>query len=299
VVDLGRDTALLTLVARLLGISVILDTGDLVYELERSRGARSRAGLASVWLGEHLSLRLARAVVVRGRVHEALLQGRKVTFAPDLAPRGARPVSGDIVRARLGLEGVFVAGLVGSLHPAPRLGIAYGWDLVEALSSAPVGVHALIVGDGPARPALEARAAEIGVASRCHFAGSVPPHEVAPWVGAMDVAVSTQTNDRVGAVRTTAKLPLYLACGCPVLASDVGEAKRLLGPLGWTIQYDGVVDRTYPYRLATELARWAADRAGAPLRREQALRLHREAFDERIVRERIWDTVERVLAGTC
>jgi glycosyltransferase involved in cell wall biosynthesis len=294
-IDVGRKTTLLAFMARLLGISVILDTGDLVYELERSRGARSRVGLAAVWLGEQLSLRLANAVVVRGRLHEALLSGRRVTFAPDLAPRGARPISGVEMRARLGLDGEFVVGLVGSLQTAPRLGISYGWDLVEALFSAPSEVHALVVGDGPARPALETRAAELGVTPRCHFVGSVPPDEVAPWVGAMDAAVSTQTNDRVGAVRTTGKLPLYLACGCPVLASDVGEARRLLGPLGWTIPYEGIVDRTYPARLAAALAGWARDRAGAPIRREQALRLHREAFDEGAVRDNVWHAVDAVL----
>jgi hypothetical protein len=44
----------------------------------------------------------------------------------------------------------------------------------------------------------------------------------------MDICLSTQTNDVVGWVRTTGKLPLYLAAGRYVLASRVGEAARVL-----------------------------------------------------------------------
>jgi glycosyltransferase involved in cell wall biosynthesis len=112
----------------------------------------------------------------------------------------------------------------------------------------------------------------------------------------MDAAISTQSNDAVGAVRTTGKLPLYLACGCPVLASHVGEAARLLGPLGWTIPYDGTVDRSYPERLAQAVDRWAADPAGTPARREQALSVYREAFDPEPVRARVWGVVDELLA---
>jgi glycosyltransferase involved in cell wall biosynthesis len=103
----------------------------------------------------------------------------------------------------------------------------------------------------------------------------------------MDVAVSTQTNDLVGAVRTTGKLPLYLACGCPVLASDVGEAKRLLGPLGWTIPYNGVVDSRYPQRLAGAVEELRADPAEVERRRADALELHQREYDATKIRRRI------------
>jgi glycosyltransferase involved in cell wall biosynthesis len=296
-VDIGLGTTAAAMVARLVRARVVVDTGDVAFELARSTGSRSRLGLAAVWLGERLTLASASHVVVRGSAHLPLIRGRPATFAPDLAPSTAQPVSGTRVRSRLGLEGRFVVGLVGSYVPAPRLGTSYGWDLIEALPATPPHVAALMVGDGGARPALEARAAELGVADRCRFVGPVPPAEVAEWVGAMDVAISTQTNDLVGAVRTTGKLPLYLACGCPVLASHVGEAARLLGPLGWTIPYDGVVDRGYPARLAKALSRWVADPTGAPERRRQALELSAKAFDRAQIRRRVLDVVDGVLAA--
>lgn len=289
-IDIGDDTAVGVLAARLRGIPVVVDTGDLVYELERSRGARSKLGLAVVAIGERAALAASRLVVVRGTEHAKLLPRKQTIFAPDIPPANAAPVDGAAVRAELGVSG-FVAGLVGSLHRAPRLGTVYGWDLVEALRDAP-DVTALIVGDGSGRAELEQRARGLGVHERCRFVGAVPPEAVAHWIGAMDVAISTQTNDRVGAVRTTGKLPLYLACGCPVVASHVGEAARLLGPLGWTLRYDGVVDAAYPARLAAELERLAADPDEVSRRRGQALELAEREFDRQHIRARVHAAVE-------
>src|SRR3954451_1836814 len=104
----------------------------------------------------------------------------------------------------------------------------------------------------------------------------------------MKMAISTQSNDLAGQVRTTAKLPLYLACGCPVIATDVGEAAALLGPHGWTLPYAGVVDRSYPPRLAAAIEAWRGDPEGEPERRQLALRLARE-FDAGLMRARAAD----------
>ena len=292
-VDVGSTTAAAAVTARALRIPVVVDTGDVVYELLRSTGRRSRAGLVVVRAAEQATLASAAHVVVRGAAHAELLAPKPTTFAPDLAPPDAHPVDGSSIREQLGLAGAFVVGLVGSLHRAPRLGITYGWDLVEALSHTDPRVAALVVGDGDGREELEARARALGVADRCRFVGRIPTAKVSQWIGAMDAAISTQTADLVGAVRTTGKLPLYLACGCPVLASDVGEAHRLLAPLGWTIPYHEVVDHGYPARLAARIDEWSADGAGAR-RREQAVAVHREHFDADEIRERVWQAVVSV-----
>ena len=294
-IDVGMSTAAAAAVAKLFRRRIVLDTGDLAYELARSVGGRSRLGLMKVALGEHIALRSADHVVVRGRAHLERLNGTPGSVIPDLPPEGARPVAGDRVRQRLGVPAdAFVVGLVGSLNWAPRLQRCYGWDLVEALATTPETVHALIVGDGDGREWLERRASAMGVASRCHFAGRIAPRLVAESIGAMDAAISTQTNDAVGAVRTTGKLPLYLACGCPVIASHVGEAARLLGPLGWTIPYHGTVDPGYPERLAEAIARWARDPEQARAARETARRLAADEFDPEQMRRRLTMVIEQV-----
>lgn len=285
-VDVGVSTTVAAVVARALGRRVVLDTGDVAYELARSVGGRSAAGLLSVRLGEEAALRAADHVVVRGRRHAPLVH-RPATHVPDLAPPEAGPRSGERVRRELGLDDAFVVGLVGSIRRAPRLGVTYGWDLVDALPRTSPRVRALIVGDGDGLPELRERAASLGVTERCRFVGRVGSAEVAEYIGAMDVTLSTQSNDTVGAVRTTGKLPLYLACHRPVLATHVGEAIDLLAPLGWTLPYDGVVDPAYPARLAEAVESWAADPDAMARRRRQAEELHRRAFDPVVMRERM------------
>lgn len=294
-VDVGLSTTVCAPIARALGARVIVDTGDLAYRLARSVGSRSLLGLGSVWTGERLALALAHHVVVRGKEHARFVRKRRITYAPDLAPPTARPSNPRPVRSELGLEQAFVVGLVGSLNVAPRRGTVYGWEIVEALHYTPEDVAALIIGDGDGLCSLEQRARALGVAERCHFIGRVPPEAVSTWVSAMDVGISTQTNDPVGMVRTTGKLPLYLSCGVPVLASDVGEARRLLGPLGWTVRYDGVVDTEYPRRLAAAIARVAGSPETAQIRRAQALELARRAFDPREVRRTVMSAIEQEL----
>ena len=227
-------------------------------------------------------------------VHHAAHVPGPATHIPDLAPLGTGPVAGTELRRELGLEGAFVVGLVGSLILSRRHRISYGWDLIEALALTDPSVHALIVGDGSGLEPLRQRAAALGVSARCRFVGRVPPARVGAYIGAMNAAISTQTNDIVGRVRTTAKLPLYLSCGCPVLATDVGEAALLLGPHGWTLDYEGVVDRAYPARLAAAIEAWRLDPAGDPARRQLALRIAAEEFDAGEMRARAESLLDRV-----
>ena len=75
------------------------------------------------------------------------------------------------------------------------------------------------------------------------------PAEAWQRLAAMDVALSTQTNDVVGQSRTTGKLVQYMAAGRYVLASRVGAAAALLPP-PMLVDYHGAWDEDYFARLA-------------------------------------------------
>ena len=140
-----------------------------------------------------------------------------------------------------GLEGRFVVGLVGTSITTRTSICSYGWELAEALARLPADLPmtGVVVGDGNGRAVLEAARDRLGLGDRLRLIGRVP-HDVVPtWMNVFDVGLSTETDDPVGWGRTTAKLPEYLACGTPVVCSDVGEAHRWLAASGQTLPYHG------------------------------------------------------------
>jgi glycosyltransferase involved in cell wall biosynthesis len=239
------------------GVPFILDTGDVVAEMARSAGTAPVWKRPCLWLGESLAENLAHAIVVRGTEHKRYLDARRrkpvVVLRDGYCEATVTSAQVAALRRQLGLEDAFVVGVLGSLIHSPRLNICYGWDLIGALARLRhLPIHGIIVGDGNGRRWLEARARELGVAHRVTFCGRVPYLDVPLYVRLFDIALSTQTNNLAGRVRTTGKLPEYMAAERFILASKVGEAARLL-PDSMLIEYHGDVDGEYPQRLAKRI----------------------------------------------
>jgi len=254
------------LAKRLIGCRLVTDTGDAAYALAKSTGNYSRAQLALIRETERMALKWSNAVIVRGSYHKELLEEGgvpRVEFVPDgVSLEADEPVNASNLRAELGLACGLVMGLVGTMAWSTKHRMCYGWDVIEALGrlkDAPV--KALLIGDGNGRNVLEARARELGVKDRVVFTGTLPFAALPPYLSAMDVCVSTQSNDLVGKVRTTGKLPLYLAYGKYVIATNVGEASRVLPGVGCLLPYEGVRDDKHPRRLAEQVRRLIAEPA--------------------------------------
>ena len=118
-------------------------------------------------------------------------------------------------------------------------------------------------------------------------------NELPDLLSACDICLSTQTNDVPGNVRTTGKLPLYLACGRYVLASDVGEARHVLPP-DMLVPYKGTVDRAYPARLADRVRAIAGDRSRLALGAGGAA-IAREHFDYEMLAGRVSQVLSEAL----
>jgi len=238
---------------------------------------------------------------VRGHGHQAWLARcgfTRVEVIPDgVDTRVFRPLPVEALRRCLNLEGKLVVGVVGSLHWSPQVGFCYGWELIEALALAKdVPLVGVIVGDGSGLPRLQERARAAGIADRVHFVGRVPLEQLPTYINLMDVCLSTQTNDLVGQVRTTGKLPLYLACGRFVLASRVGEAARLL-PEEMLIPYEGR-DR-YAKALAERL-RWLARHPQVLNLGHANIALARQHFEYEVLASRLRSILDRLLGeGGC
>jgi glycosyltransferase involved in cell wall biosynthesis len=282
---------------RLFGNQLIIETGDAIYELMRSTGNRGRLGLwLTRWL-EKFSLRVADRVVVRGRFHQQLLAG--IGLTADVIQDGVdteefTPLNADELRRQHGLDQTLTVGLAGSSVWSEKLGMCYGWELIEMLRLLPrAPVKGVIIGSGSGIVRLQARCREYGIEDRVLFLGHVPYPKLPLYLNMIDVCLSTQTNDVVGQVRTSGKLPLYLATGRYVLASEVGEAARVLDS-EMLISYEGVKDKQYPEKLAKRVQAILDE----PLKLTKAtgnVALAKEFFEYSKLAKRLSNVIESVL----
>jgi glycosyltransferase involved in cell wall biosynthesis len=275
---------------------VIVDTGDAIYQLSLSSG-RGRLGSFLTKQLEGYALAISDRVVVRSHPHQELLASQGISA--DVIPDGVDleqfyPRAEDGLRRQFGLDGFVVAGTLGSLIWNQRLDMCYGWELVEVIHRLRhLPIKGLVIGDGTGLSRLKERCAAFGILDRIVFTGRIPYDDLPRYLNLMDICLSTQTNDAVGQVRTTGKLPLYLASGRFILATDVGEAARVL-PREMLVAYNGIKDPDYPERLADRLL--ALLKHPDQLQRGTAsVALARTHFDYDILAARLRETVERLL----
>jgi glycosyltransferase involved in cell wall biosynthesis len=126
----------------------------------------------------------------------------------------------DAVKAQLSLPKdarVFGGVMRTSAEKQPLLWLSVGLRLAERHPN----LHCVCVGDGPYSAEMKAVAAASPYASRFHFPGSQSP--VAPWMGCMDVLVSTSFTEGLPNV------PIEAQClGVPVVATDAGGSRETI-----------------------------------------------------------------------
>ena len=79
----------------------------------------------------------------------------------------------------------------------------------------------MIVGDGPCKATLQTRARELGLDRRCRFVDATT--DVASWYRNIDVFVLPSLNESF-----SNSLMEAMACGCAVVASNVGGNPELV-----------------------------------------------------------------------
>jgi len=254
VIDFGYSTIFPVLLLKLfLRFRFVYDTGDIVYELFRS----TRRGIISFTLArtfEPMVWKIADAIVVRGIYFERFLKDKNyknVYFVPDgVEIELFKPLDVSALRRSLGLENVLTIGMVGSLNWIKRYKFCYGWELLSTLCYLKkYPVKGIIIGDGSGLDRLKEIVRDNGLEDKILFLGRIPYEKLPEYINLMDICLSTQSNDIVGEVRTTGKLPLYMACARYILATRVGTAREVL-PEEMLLDYKGVKDKDYPERLA-------------------------------------------------
>jgi glycosyltransferase involved in cell wall biosynthesis len=137
--------------------------------------------------------------------------------------------TGDL-RKRLGLEGRFVAGFVGSFKPWHGIG-----NIIEvAAQVAPQcpDIRFLIVGDGKERAKHEAQVKARGLAEHFVFTGFVPHRQVRDYLTLMDVALAPHRTDSFqqtgGFHGSPLKIFEYMAMAKAIIATPIWQISEMI-----------------------------------------------------------------------
>lgn len=147
---------------------------------------------------------------------------RIVTASPGVDTERFHPLDRDHSCHELGLPNAGFRLLFAG-RTIPMKGIPV---LIESLAQLPADVSALIVGGsiGDAEQGSLAETAQrFKVADRVRFEGTVPHEQLPTYFGASDLCIVPSYYESYGMVALEA-----LACGCPVVASQVGGLESII-----------------------------------------------------------------------
>jgi glycosyltransferase involved in cell wall biosynthesis len=275
-------------------IPLLIDTGDAITALGRALG-RSTLSLTATAILEKLGTHLSNQLIVRGQIHQEILAvaGIDSTWIPDMVDcREFYFFESQDLRTQFRLQDSIVIGMIGSLTWSSRYQWCYGLDVIEAISKIQnPAVRGVIVGDGNGLERLRMIARQLNVENRILFLGRIPYSHLPQYINLFDICISTQSNDLPGQVRTTGKLPLYMACGRFILASRVGQASRILSD-DMLLDYHGSFDSDYSSRLANRIE--MIIEKGIHSFRPELRALALQLFDESVLVPRLAKLYEKV-----
>ncbi|MGE3175634.1 MAG: glycosyltransferase [Planctomycetota bacterium] len=215
-------------VARELGVPLLLEVNspmvDEMRKLHLLRLPRMAAAAERAVLGGADRV-LAVTRVLADRLQELGAPADRVRVVPNGAVPSrydaAAHAAGAAVRARWALPAdALVLGFVGYMRPWHRL------DLVLELMARPrfAALHLVLMGDGPALPALREQAERLGLSARVRCLGVLPPDVLPAHVCAVDAALIPAINGYASPL----KLFDTLAAGVPTLAPDQPNLRELV-----------------------------------------------------------------------
>jgi glycosyltransferase involved in cell wall biosynthesis len=149
-------------------------------------------------------------------------------------------------------------------------------------------VRFVVVGDGVMKNRLLEIASETGVTDKFTFTGRIPYESVPVYINAADVCVAPFIKDRNSKIGLSAlKTYEYLACGKPIVASNIPGVKDLIDLSGGGIS----VPSENPEELANAVVKLISDQEMRNIMGEQGRKYVFETHS--------WDGVARKILDIC
>lgn len=198
--------------------------GAIVYALERLLPRLSTTLCVSSRALKEKALSVG---MPEDRIFDAPVGARLERFNPD--SRGER------IRKQYKIDGPLVV-YVGQLQ-----GASYGelfLRAVEIVSKSRPDAYFMVVGGGERLSMLKSAAKALGLGERLVFTDYVPHEDVPEYIAASDIGVATFALNETTVCKSPLKIVEYLAAGRPIVASDVGEVRRMVGEAGVVVEPD-------------------------------------------------------------
>lgn len=203
-----------------------------------------------------------------------------------------QPMDIESARAKIGLSGnQSLIGFIGTF--APLLGIEQLVECVPLVLDHYPEARFLLVGSGPLKPHIEKLIAQKNLNRAFILTGSVPHQMVPEHVNACDIMVApfnSFRNEMLGV--SPASVYEYMACGKPVVASDLPGLRECLGDTG----AGTLVPPDDPVELAKAIIKLLGDKS---LREEMGRRAREAAVEQyrwQQTAQRVAKVCESVLA---
>ncbi|MGA3400735.1 MAG: glycosyltransferase family 4 protein [Acetobacteraceae bacterium] len=209
-----------TWVARSSGATLFLEVNAPLVE-ERTRFGQLRLRWLASALERYVWRSAAKVLVVTGVLGQAVAAAGVPPERIAVVPNGIDPAQFSGLPAREAGEGPPVLGFVGFVRDW------HGLDAVIAAMAAEPGgpdLRLVVVGDGPARPALERQAAALGLADRVTFTGLQPREAIPALVAGFDIAL----QPLVVSYASPLKIFEYMAAGRAIVAPDQPNIREVL-----------------------------------------------------------------------
>jgi glycosyltransferase involved in cell wall biosynthesis len=214
------------------GTKMIFDHHDLVPELYASKFGGGDNPMVKIvrWM-EQIAFRMADIVICTNESYRAIALGRG----------GRRPQDVFVVRNGPNLERFrpvepapewrrgqrHLIGYLGIM--GPQDGVDHAIRALAWLRERRDDWQAVFIGEGESLPAMQALAAELGIADRVEFTGWRYDDDIREILSTCDVCLAPDPPSPLNDVSTMIKIPEYLAMGCPVASYDLSESRYSAG----------------------------------------------------------------------
>ena len=262
---------------KLVGVPLLLDLHEAMPEFFRSRFPKAANPISYrlLQLQEKLSCAFADEVLtvndtLGDRLRQMGVRHDKVTVIVD-GPNLERFDPDAHPRREFMADGTLRIVYTGALTPIYELDVVVRAVASIARSRPNLPVQATFYGRGDTRPALEALAAELGIADRIIFGGRIPIEDVPRAVADGDIAVAPTRLDPFTGMSMSTKVLEGAAMDKPVVASRLPTVERYFPPDTLSIYESGDAES-----LAAAILKLVDDASGREARVERT----RQRLDE-------------------